>query len=93
MRAKRSRRQGGALTIRDVAAHAGDHRDELCPEPAARSLARADPIRIGLLYSNASAAYLSEFLVGGLEEVSRSNMQLAVRSARRALMTPTPPHA
>ncbi len=105
MKAKRSRRQGSSLTIRDVAAHAGvstmtvsrvingdrNVRDSTrerisaaiaalnyAPNPAARSLAGADRIRIGLLYSNPSAAYLSEFLVGGLEEVSRSNIQLVV---------------
>ncbi|RJF90841.1 LacI family DNA-binding transcriptional regulator [Sphingomonas cavernae] len=48
------------------------------PNPAARSLASADLIRIGLLYSNPSAAYLSEFLVGGLDQCSRNNVQLVV---------------
>jgi LacI family transcriptional regulator len=48
------------------------------PNPAARSLAGADPIRLGLLYSNPSAAYLSEFLVGGLDQASRRNLQLVV---------------
>jgi LacI family transcriptional regulator len=48
------------------------------PNPAARSLAGADLIRIGLLYSNPSSAYLSEFLVGGLDQCSRSNIQLVV---------------
>ncbi|MEX2124089.1 MAG: LacI family DNA-binding transcriptional regulator [Woeseia sp.] len=46
--------------------------------PAASSLASDNVIRIGLLYSNPSAAYLSEFLVGGLEQCSRSNVQLVV---------------
>src|SRR5947209_2083639 len=45
------------------------------PNPAARSLAGADLVRIGLLYSNPSAAYLSEFLVGGLDQCSRGNIQ------------------
>lgn len=48
------------------------------PNPAARSLAGADLIRVGLLYSNPSSAYLSEFLVGGLDQCSRSNIQLVV---------------
>jgi LacI family transcriptional regulator len=48
------------------------------PNPAARSLAGADLVRIGLLYSNPSAAYLSEFLVGSLDQCSRSNIQLIV---------------
>lgn len=48
------------------------------PNPAARSLASAQSIRIGLLYSNPSAAYLSEFLLGGLDQCSRSAVQLVV---------------
>mgnify|MGYP005811078401 CR=1 FL=1 len=48
------------------------------PNPAARSLAGARPARIGLLYSNPSAAYLSEFLVGILEQASLSHVQLVV---------------
>jgi LacI family transcriptional regulator len=46
------------------------------PNPAARSLAGAKAIRIGLVYSNPSAAYLSEFLVGSLEQCSASACQL-----------------
>ncbi|HWA30014.1 MAG TPA: LacI family DNA-binding transcriptional regulator [Rhizomicrobium sp.] len=46
------------------------------PNPAARSLAGAKSFRIGLLYSNPSAAYLSEFLVGSLEQSSESGAQL-----------------
>ena len=48
------------------------------PNPAARSLARADARRIGMLYSNPSAAYLSEFLLGGLDQCSRLSIQLVV---------------
>ncbi|HEY4113745.1 MAG TPA: LacI family DNA-binding transcriptional regulator [Rhizomicrobium sp.] len=48
------------------------------PNQAARSLASADAIRIGLLYSNPSAAYLSEFLVGSLEQSSVSGCQLVI---------------
>lgn len=48
------------------------------PNPAARSLASAQSIRIGLLYSNPSAAYLSEFLLGSLDQCSRSAIQLIV---------------
>jgi LacI family transcriptional regulator len=48
------------------------------PNRAARSLAGAEELRIGLLYSNPSAAYLSEFLVGGLDQASRGNIQLMV---------------
>jgi LacI family transcriptional regulator len=48
------------------------------PNRAARSLAGATELRIGLLYSNPSAAYLSEFLLGGLDQASRSDIQLVV---------------
>ena len=48
------------------------------PNSAARSLAGAGQHRIGLLYSNPSAGYLSEFLVGGLDQASRSDVQLIV---------------
>lgn len=48
------------------------------PNAAARSLAGANQIRIALLYSNPSAAYLSEFLVGGLEQAARSDVQFVV---------------
>jgi LacI family transcriptional regulator len=48
------------------------------PNLAARSLAGVQPMRIGLLYSNPSAAYLSEFLVGSLDYASRANVQVVV---------------
>jgi LacI family transcriptional regulator len=48
------------------------------PNLAARALAGSDQIRIGLLYSNPSSAYLSEFLVGSLEQARRSHVQLVV---------------
>src|SRR5271168_911699 len=48
------------------------------PNLAARSLASADAARVGLLYSNPSAAYLSEFLVGSLEQSSLSGCQLVI---------------
>lgn len=48
------------------------------PNLAARSLASADAICVGLLYSNPSAAYLSEFLVGCLEQSSVSGCQLMI---------------
>ena len=46
------------------------------PNPAARSLAGAEAARIGLIYSNPSAAYLTEFLVGALDEGSRTSVQI-----------------
>ena len=54
------------------------------PNPAARSLAGADLVRIGLLYANPSAAYLSEFLVGSLDQCSRANIQLVVEKCDEA---------
>ncbi|MGN6375479.1 MAG: LacI family DNA-binding transcriptional regulator [Sphingomonas sp.] len=48
------------------------------PNPAARSLAGAELVRVGLLYSNPSAAYLSEFLVGMLDQASRADVQLVI---------------
>ncbi|WP_076073133.1 LacI family DNA-binding transcriptional regulator [Sphingomonas montana] len=48
------------------------------PNPAARSLAGAGQTRIGLLYSNPSAGYLSEFLLGSLDQAARSDVQIIV---------------
>lgn len=48
------------------------------PSAAARSLAGGEETRIGLLYSNPSASYLSEFLVGSLDQASRSGVDLVV---------------
>lgn len=49
------------------------------PNRAARNLAGAGQVRMGLLFSNPSAAYLSEFLLGGLDQSSRSDIQLIVQ--------------
>lgn len=50
------------------------------PNPAARTLATAGITRIGLLYSTIpNAAYLSEFLVGALDQCSQVNAQLIVK--------------
>src|ERR1700730_13284715 len=49
------------------------------PNLAARTLAGAEQVRIGMLYSNPSAAYLSEFLVGSLEQARLRHVQLVVR--------------
>ena len=48
------------------------------PNRAARSLAGAGPISIGLLYSNPSENYLNALLVGSLDEASRNDVQLIV---------------
>src|SRR5579862_9021649 len=52
------------------------------PNLAARNLAKAEDVRIGVIYSNPSAAYLSEFLVGALDEsTSRGAQLLLIKSA------------
>jgi LacI family transcriptional regulator len=48
------------------------------PNLAARTLAGAEQIRIGLLYSNPSAAYLSRYLLGSLEQARLSHVQLVI---------------
>lgn len=48
------------------------------PNAAAQTLAGGEDIRIGLLHYNPSFAYLSEFLMGSLDQASRSNVQLVV---------------
>jgi LacI family transcriptional regulator len=48
------------------------------PNQEARNLAGSKPIRVGFLYSNPSAAYLSEFLVGLLGQSGLNNVQLFV---------------
>jgi len=46
------------------------------PNVSARNLARATTVHIGLLYSNPSAAYLNELLVGVLEQSSHAGCQI-----------------
>jgi LacI family transcriptional regulator len=48
------------------------------PNPAARSLAGAQGTRIALIYSNPSASYLSELLVGALDGAHRKGIQLVL---------------
>ena len=48
------------------------------PNPAARSLAGAGQVRIGLLYSNPSAGFLSEFLLGSLDQAAKSDVQIVI---------------
>jgi LacI family transcriptional regulator len=48
------------------------------PNLAARTLAGAEQVRVGMLYSNPSAGFLSEFLVGSLEQARLSHVQLVV---------------
>jgi len=48
------------------------------PNLAARSLASADTVHIGILYANSTASYLSELLLGSLEQSSLSGCQLVL---------------
>jgi LacI family transcriptional regulator len=48
------------------------------PNPAARVLAGARETRIALIYTNPSASYLSELLVGALDGASRTATQLVL---------------
>src|ERR1700761_4200645 len=48
------------------------------PNLAARSLASARALRLGMLYNANSAPYLSEFMVGGLEQAGISGCQLSI---------------
>jgi LacI family transcriptional regulator len=50
------------------------------PNTAARTLAAGEAIRIGLLYANPSAAYLSQFLLGALEGAHKTGAQLVLES-------------
>ena len=48
------------------------------PNKAARSLASANQVRIGLLYSNPNSTYLSKMLLGVLEQARHSDTQIVV---------------
>ena len=48
------------------------------PNTAARTLAAGEATHIGLFYSNPSAAYLSQFLVGALETAKGAGCQLVI---------------
>jgi LacI family transcriptional regulator len=103
--ARTERRKGDAVTIDEVARHAGvstmtvsrvvnsnsnvrEATRELVmravrelnytPNAAARSLAAAQATRIALIYTNPSAAYLSELLVGALAGAGRTAAQLVL---------------
>src|SRR6202140_4133935 len=58
--------------------HAAIRTLNYAPSPAARSLAGSVPCRIGLLYDNPSTGYLSELLLGALDESSRTGAQVLV---------------
>src|SRR5580658_8073241 len=63
-----SRFLDGSREVRDAArVRAAIEELGYSPNTAARSLASAGTVKIGLLYGNPSATYTSEFLVGLLE--------------------------
>ena len=55
---------------------------QFSPNLAARSLASADTMQVGVLYSNPSAAYLSEFLLGSLHQARISGVQLVIEQCK-----------
>jgi LacI family transcriptional regulator len=61
-----------------TAVMAAIHDLNYAPNPSARRLAGHESFRIGLLYSNPSAAFLSELLLGVLGESSKTGHQLMV---------------
>lgn len=48
------------------------------PNPAARSLAGGEQLRVGLFYSNPSQGFLSEYLLGSLDQARASDVQIIV---------------
>ena len=50
------------------------------PNTAARNLAAGEATHIGLLYSNPSAAYLSQFLVGALQAAREAGCHLVIEA-------------
>lgn len=49
------------------------------PNVAARALASASPVRIGLLYNNPESAFVSALLVGAIDAATRFGAQLLIR--------------
>jgi len=76
-----SRVINGGNGVRDetrVAVEAAIKQLNYAPNRAARSLAGASQMRFALLYSNPSAAYLSELLIGCMDAASRLDAHLVV---------------
>ncbi len=48
------------------------------PNLAARNLASAETVMVGILYANSTSAYLSDLLLGSLEQASLSGCQLVL---------------
>lgn len=76
-----SRVVNGATNVRESTRTAVRHAIEALnysPNSAARSLAAGNAVQIGLLYSNPSAAYLSQFLIGALAAARRAGCHLVL---------------
>ncbi|UYY59720.1 LacI family DNA-binding transcriptional regulator [Sphingomonas sp. S2-65] len=76
-----SRVVNGATNVRESTRSAVRHAIEALnysPNSAARSLAAGSAVQIGLLYSNPSAAYLSQFLIGALAAARRAGCHLVL---------------
>lgn len=61
------------------------------PNQEARNLAGSKPIRVGFLYSNPSAGYLSEFLVGLLSQSGLNTSSSSSKNARPGSMRKSRP--
>lgn len=48
------------------------------PNKAARSLVSANPVRIGLLYSNPNSTFLSKMMIGILDQARQSDTQVVI---------------
>jgi LacI family transcriptional regulator len=59
------------------------------PNAAARSLVTSAELRIGIIYSNRSAAFMSEFLTGAFEEAASRGARLFILRAPRG-KSPSP---
>jgi LacI family transcriptional regulator len=69
------------------AVHAAIAELNYSPSIAARSLAGSEPYRIGLLYDNPSTGYMSEFLIGTLDESSRTGAQVLIEKCAESELT------
>lgn len=78
-----SRVMNGAKNVRTAtrdAVIAAIEKLNYSPNSAARSLAAGDPMHIGLLYANPSAAYLAQFLIGALHAARSAGVHLVIES-------------
>ncbi|WP_066796836.1 LacI family DNA-binding transcriptional regulator [Sphingomonas soli] len=78
-----SRVVNGGANVREttrVAVLAAIEKLNYSPNSAARSLAAGEATQIGLLYSNPSAAYLSQFLIGALAAARKAGCHLVLES-------------